>query len=153
MPIYGKIGPDPRILELFEIFVFQHICLINTLATSPLWLFKHVSNSNYGKFTVFGPKLSCTEKSAQTPEFWNFFRFLFFNIFVSSICLQRALDDSSNMFLTQIIANLLLLTQNAHIWKSRPIPPNYKKIIFFCFYKKCLTSPLLTRPGWLSKRM
>ena len=34
-------------------FVFQYICLISMLPTSPRWLFKHVSNSNYCKFTVF----------------------------------------------------------------------------------------------------
>ena len=66
------------------------------------------------------------------PNFGKKNRFLSSNIFVSSVCFQRALNDSSSMFLVQIMANLLFLAQNAHIWKNRPRPPNFEKQLDFC---------------------
>ena len=47
------------------------------LPTSPQRLFKHVSNSNYGKFTVFDPKCPYLEISPQTPKFKKKSTFLF----------------------------------------------------------------------------
>ena len=64
--------------------------------------------------------------------------FDFFNLVEIALPLrfQRALNDYSHFYITQVMPILLFLTQNAQIWEIGPRPPNCGAFRFFFIWLK-----------------
>ena len=156
IPKYGYLDPDPPKMKKIKNNVFHQKRLLNTLPTSPQWLWDHISTT-YGQKRVLGPKNVAMPKYGNLGPVPRKMRKIKHNVFHQKhltntlpTCPQWLSDDH---FSPRYGQKRVLGPKNVQIPKYGYLGPEPRKITKIwnnIFHQKRLSNTLPTSPQPLS---